>query len=558
MKAFQLKIVIKNSKPPIWRRVIVPAGITFSQLSMILNEVMGWSGYHLFQFEFYHLGLYIEEESEDFAFGYAFYQCMEASTTLIGEYLEGNDWFTYTYDLGDDWQHRVTVEKVLEDYEYDYPQVIKYKGDCPVEDCGGIYGYYDCLDIISDKGHPEYEERLEWMESQGYPREYDPDDVNRVLREEFFYRWGKGEIRCQRDIYMEHFGGKPGLNAVKEEQAISLKDILADYDKESIMEMAKEKGLKHIAGCRKDVLIEKLTAHMLQPEVMRSYFLCLQDDELEEFEMAAAAKGLYVSEEPGRLMLLNEIGYVGMLEDGRAYVPEEIRTVYQSFRDRRFEEDREKTSYLLCCLRVSGILYGITPMPVLQKLLARNSMMHMAGDEVRIVIEGFPSEVREFVLVGNTVYRMDLYPDDRGLRDAQGDMEFYIPTLEEIRELGIMGCLGDCREAKRVKRFLMKHMDADQDEAAFACRMIQREITGDCTMQEVFQILEAMELEVEDDRKLDELISLLNDLWNNTRMLLNRGFTPKELKTLAAGKPLPVPAESNIIEFRPGGRTNKE
>lgn len=46
MKAFQLKIAIKNSKPPIWRRVIVPAGITFSQLSLILNEVMGWSGYH--------------------------------------------------------------------------------------------------------------------------------------------------------------------------------------------------------------------------------------------------------------------------------------------------------------------------------------------------------------------------------------------------------------------------------------------------------------------------------------------------------------------------------
>lgn len=52
MKAFQLKIVIKNSKPPIWRRLIVPAGITFSQLSMILNKAMGWCGDHLFEFDF--------------------------------------------------------------------------------------------------------------------------------------------------------------------------------------------------------------------------------------------------------------------------------------------------------------------------------------------------------------------------------------------------------------------------------------------------------------------------------------------------------------------------
>ena len=57
MKAFQLKVVIKDSRPPIWRRVIVPAGIMFSQLSMILNEAMGWSGEHLFRFEFYHLRL---------------------------------------------------------------------------------------------------------------------------------------------------------------------------------------------------------------------------------------------------------------------------------------------------------------------------------------------------------------------------------------------------------------------------------------------------------------------------------------------------------------------
>lgn len=66
MKAFQLKIVIKNSKPPIWRRLIVPAGITFSQLSMILNEAMGWCGDHLFEFEFYHLGLKVMEEADDF------------------------------------------------------------------------------------------------------------------------------------------------------------------------------------------------------------------------------------------------------------------------------------------------------------------------------------------------------------------------------------------------------------------------------------------------------------------------------------------------------------
>lgn len=178
MKAFQLKIVIKNSKPPIWRRVIVPAGITFSQLSIILNEVMGWCGCHMFEFEFYHREIRLVEEADEFDIGYGPFNYIEASTTYIIEYLEGNDWFTYTYDLGDDWQHRVTIEKILDNYENEYPQAIKFKGNCPFEDCGGIRGYYELLEIISDPMHPEYEERLEWMKSQGYPWEYNMELVN--------------------------------------------------------------------------------------------------------------------------------------------------------------------------------------------------------------------------------------------------------------------------------------------------------------------------------------------------------------------------------------------
>lgn len=133
----------------------------------------------MFEFEFYHQELRLMENAEEFA-GSDSFDYLEASTTFIREFMEENDWLTYTYDLGDDWQHRVTIEKIIDNWEFHYPQVIKYKGDCPIEDCGGIYGYYECLDIISDENHPEYKERLEWMKSQGYPQEYDMESV--VLR----------------------------------------------------------------------------------------------------------------------------------------------------------------------------------------------------------------------------------------------------------------------------------------------------------------------------------------------------------------------------------------
>lgn len=144
--------------------------------------------------------------------------------------------------------------------------------------------------------------------------------------------------------------------------------------------MAETKGLKNLSRCRREIAIEKLIAYILQPEVMKTYFLWLQDDELEEFEKAAKANEIYDTEKPDRLIFLCEAGYIGMLPDGRVMVPEEVRTAYQSFQNQEFEENRKKNCYLLCCLTVVGILYGIAPMSVLQKLIALNTAVKMTED----------------------------------------------------------------------------------------------------------------------------------------------------------------------------------
>ena len=87
MKAYQLKIQIQDSHPPIWRRLIVPSGLSFSQLSILLNEAMGWCGYHLSSFEFFHQKIRIEEEVDEFDdWGWNEYELLEAGETLIDEF----------------------------------------------------------------------------------------------------------------------------------------------------------------------------------------------------------------------------------------------------------------------------------------------------------------------------------------------------------------------------------------------------------------------------------------------------------------------------------------
>lgn len=205
MKAYQMKIMIKNSHPPIWRRCIVPARLTFSQLGFVLNEVMGWNGSHLFLFDFYHLGIQIEEDPEDLQWDDR--EIMDAIDTPIEPFMDEEDWFTYIYDFGDYWEHRVEIEKILPDYEFDYPIVLKYKGDTPYEDCGGIYGYYELLEILENPEDPRYEEMNEWVEELPQP-DYDMEEINDILKE---YRLSeKSHVPMSHfEIYESCWNGEP-------------------------------------------------------------------------------------------------------------------------------------------------------------------------------------------------------------------------------------------------------------------------------------------------------------------------------------------------------------
>lgn len=181
MKAFQIKIAVKNAKPPVWRRMILPAGITFSQLSVILNKALGRKEEGDFRFEFYHLELCILEGADRFSGGFGTYDSLEASNTYIREYLEENPWFNYLCGVEGQEKYRVDVEQVIDDHEENYAKVIKYKGECPVSGEGEVLPNYD-LEAVNDD-----------------------------LRTKLYYQWGKGEKRSQRQIVRALQAGSYGL-----------------------------------------------------------------------------------------------------------------------------------------------------------------------------------------------------------------------------------------------------------------------------------------------------------------------------------------------------------
>ena len=60
---------------------------------------------------------------------------------------------TYTYDLGDGWEHSIVLEKRFSgNDDAEYPICLDGQHACPPEDCGGIPGYFDLLEGSPEPG----------------------------------------------------------------------------------------------------------------------------------------------------------------------------------------------------------------------------------------------------------------------------------------------------------------------------------------------------------------------------------------------------------------------
>jgi hypothetical protein len=155
--------------------VAVPVSTSLATLHEIIQAAMGWLDYHLWEFTVDNV-IYGRPNGEDAAWGRV---VKSASATRLAKLLaSGTRTFGYIYDMGDDWEHEILIERV-EPAQPDtsYPLFLGGERRCPPEDCGGLPGYYDFLDAISGpdkgKGSQKKKEALAW-----YGRPYDPDDID--------------------------------------------------------------------------------------------------------------------------------------------------------------------------------------------------------------------------------------------------------------------------------------------------------------------------------------------------------------------------------------------
>ena len=174
---YQLKVTLKHSKPPIWRRIEVPGNTRLDQLHDILQVTMGWWNAHLHQFTVG--GTYYGEPHPDYGFDMRDERKVRLNQIAPGEKSR----FVYEYDFGDSWEHVILVEKILPPEKgVHYPRCIKGKRACPPEDVGGMWGYDEFVAAVKDPDHSEHEDMLEWWGDDFDPEAFDLEEINEALQ----------------------------------------------------------------------------------------------------------------------------------------------------------------------------------------------------------------------------------------------------------------------------------------------------------------------------------------------------------------------------------------
>ncbi|MCR4277524.1 MAG: plasmid pRiA4b ORF-3 family protein [Candidatus Berkelbacteria bacterium] len=166
---YQLKVTISNIRPPIWRRLLLPSNATFWDLHIAIQDSFGWFDSHLHEFFIGAIwdwkAIHIKIPHPDDELYPEDKEPLDESKTILSDHLsEKQPSIGYVYDFGDDWQHRILLEKILSaDPKEVYPQVVAGKRACPWEDSGGPWGFEDKIAILKNKKHPDHKEIAEWL-----------------------------------------------------------------------------------------------------------------------------------------------------------------------------------------------------------------------------------------------------------------------------------------------------------------------------------------------------------------------------------------------------------
>lgn len=320
----------------------------------------------------------------------------------------------------------------------------------------------------------------------------------------------------------------------KEENRNLLAEVYDKYTKEEMTMIAKIHHMKGYSKWKKSEMAENVKNYILSPEEMQRYFLCMSEEEIEHFEKASDQLEKLQEGYDGSFDYLFTGGYCAVREDMTIFVPEDVKEAYRKINTEEFQKRRARVNLLGDYCHAANNLYAVTPPEVMAEFFNRYEEPKTTKEEIMEVYETLRMSRCDFEYLDGLFIDQGLIPEEKykDLYEKQQNSPFYFPPKEEVETLARYDQTEITKEMGRVIQYLQKVLHAEIEAIAEACAVIQIVVRKGGSVEDILAILEEYKITFQDEEQVQDFMPFLVDLWNHSRMVLNRGFTPAEMQEI--------------------------
>ena len=337
-------------------------------------------------------------------------------------------------------------------------------------------------------------------------------------------------------------------------EGIMLKHIIRLYDKESLLNYARDLDIRRTSGLKKDELAEKIANELLAPSVMRRRIAALSPECRTLLERAMREPFVPASAEMEDALFLHESDYAFLNKQDQLNVPIDVKKAYEKLNTPEFRKYARKMSWLSQCLEFGEAFYGVFDKDILREMFNVKKGFHISEAELEKLCNEFPADMTEchleegqrFIVAEDLAY--DGHYED--LLEIQEDKEFYIPNEQEILDYARHLYLSHEPVYQKFREFLWHEIGMTYEETDDVALDIWDKIQCDTDCSDIVQYFIDVYEDLLDDTKIKQLAKLLQELNNNTRMQIHRGHTPNEVrrreieKSCFSQRPIVVPVST--------------
>lgn len=316
------------------------------------------------------------------------------------------------------------------------------------------------------------------------------------------------------------------------EHRIELKAILEDLSKKELEVLCKRHHIRGYSYWNKNEMIGHLFNHILTPSVMYRFFLCVNDEEIADVRLSEDSGGIIEDAEPEKFSFLMLGGYAGFTRNMDFGIPFEVLEVFSSFDDAQFEEKRRRIIQIGDYSHLANHLYGVTPPMQVVKIFNSYERKKTDWREVMDVYEIIREYRCEFVYKNNYFVDRPFMESYEELLELQGNIPYYMPGREYIEEWRTYGFGEDRTYIMELYRYMTQQLWLNEDKALDICFMLENTIHIGYTIEHVQKELHRLGVDCHTRRQEREFQAILDRLINHTRMIIFRGFTPLEARSL--------------------------